>query len=110
MDSSDFYLDKNEPIRGCLLAIRDILLENNLSETVKYGMPCFQFDGKALCYLWTDKDSGQPYILFVDGQLLTHPRLEAGKRKRMKILRIDPNEDLPLELLNGLFSQCKKLR
>lgn len=49
------------------------------------------------CYLWTDKVTDEPYILMVEGKHLNHPLLEKGKRSRMKILRIDPGKDLPME-------------
>jgi hypothetical protein len=36
----DFYLDKEEPNRSCLLALRSIILEQDrdVTETIKYGM------------------------------------------------------------------------
>ncbi|MFT7591627.1 MAG: hypothetical protein ACI9UJ_001551, partial [bacterium] len=70
----DFYLSKPEPNKSCLLALRDIILQANLglSETVKYGMPCFCLGKKAVCYLWIDKATHWPYILFVDGNQLSH--------------------------------------
>ena len=49
-------------------------------------------------YFWKDKKTIEPYIGFADGVLLDFPELEKGDRKRIKILRIDPNEDIPIEL------------
>ena len=46
------------------------------------------------CYLWTDKKTNDPYLLFVEGQYLDHPKLETGTRKRMKIFRVNPKEDI----------------
>ncbi len=110
MHSEDFYLAKPEPVRGCLLALRDVILEmESVSETVKYGMPCFCKGKKAFVYLWTDKKSGAPYLLFVEGRQMDHPMLEQGDRARMKILRIDPNEDLPLEVLRDLLQEAMQL-
>lgn len=109
----NFYLSKEEPIKSCLLALRDIILAQNqeITETQKYGMPCFCYKKKMFCYLWTDKKTSQPYILFVEGKQLDHPELESGDRARMKILRIDPNKDLPiwtieriLKMALGLYS------
>ena len=87
-----FYREKSPEIRSCLEALRDIILRSNpeISQTVKYGMPCFTYRTKAILYLWTDKKNDEPYILFVEGNQLDHPLLESGDRKRMKILRIDP--------------------
>ena len=107
----NFYLKKKEPERSCLLALRSIILEQdeNISETVKYGMPCFVYKKKMFCYLWTDKKTGEPYILFVEGKYLDHPLLETGNRSRMKILRLNPNEDLQMEVINELLSQALEL-
>ncbi|MET4082075.1 hypothetical protein ABIB40_002031 [Pedobacter sp. UYP30] len=37
----NFYLDKNEPNKSCLLALRGIILnqDTNITETQKWGMP-----------------------------------------------------------------------
>jgi hypothetical protein len=53
----NFYLKKEEPNKSCLLALRSIILDqdNNITETQKWGMPCFCYKKKMLCYLWTDK-------------------------------------------------------
>jgi hypothetical protein len=110
----NFYSKKEEPYKSCLLSLRDIILNHDdfVNETAKYGMPCFCFHGKAFCYLWTDKKSFEPYILFVEGNQLDHPMLEIGKRSRMKILRIDPMKDLQMDtlclLLNQAIALCGK--
>lgn len=76
--SDYFYLSKDEPNKSCLLALRRIILEQDSSivETQKYGMPCFCYKGKGMCYLWIDKKRDKPYILIVDGLRLVHPELE----------------------------------
>ena len=96
-----YYLNKEEPNKSCLLALRDIILNQDeaVTETQKWGMPCFCFKKKPFCYLWIDKRTNKPYILMVEGKLIDHPMLEEGDRAKMKILRIDPEEDLPLELI-----------
>lgn len=100
-----FYIQHSEPNASCFLALRDIILryDEAISETKKYGMPCFVYKNKALCYFWSDKKTNEPYILFVDGTLLDHSALETGDRKRMKILRIDPTKDIDVSLLGELF-------
>ncbi len=75
-------------------------------------MPCFCFGKKAICYLWKDKKSNIPYILFVDGNRLNHVLLESGDRARMKILWVDANQDIPiqdiLDVLNSAIYLHKK--
>lgn len=106
-----YYLNKEEPHKSCLLALRSIILEQDaaVTETRKWGMPCFCFGKKMFCYLWTDKKTGEPYLLFVEGEHLNHPRLETGKRARMKIFRVDPNRDLPLDSIQLLLNQALDL-
>jgi hypothetical protein len=109
--TDEFYLKKEEPSKSCLLALRHILLELDeaVTETTKYGMPCFCFQSKMFCYLWTDKKTLHPYLLFVEGKHLDHPQLEQGARSRMKIFRINPSEDIPYETLTGLLNQALDL-
>ncbi len=91
-----FYLSQPEPNQSCLLTLRHLILQQDpgITETRKYGMPCFCYGQRAFCYLWTDKKTTEPYLLLVDGKRLEHPALEAGDRARMKILRVNPNGDL----------------
>ncbi len=106
-----FYLTKQEPLQSCLLALRGIILKQShqLAETMKYGMPCFCYKQKAVCYLWTDKRTGEPYLLWVNGNQITHPALESGGRKRMKILRIRANEDLPVDAIVQILQDALML-
>jgi len=107
----NYYLNKEEPNKSCLLALRSIILatDTNVTETQKWGMPCFCFRKKMFCYLWTDKKTDEPYILFVEGKYLDHPELEAGERSRMKIFRVNPNEDLPVETIEALLNSALDL-
>lgn len=110
-DRDDFYLDKDEPNKSCLLTLRNIILnqDENITETTKYGMPCFCYKKKMFCYLWIDKKTNEPYILFVEGKYLDHAALEVGDRSRMKILRINPNKDFPLQLIVLLLNDALNL-
>lgn len=110
-EADNYYLKKEEPNRSCLLALREIILDQDplVSETVKYGMPCFCFKKKMFCYLWTDKKTDEPYILFVEGTLLDFPELEQGTRSRMKIFRIDPTQDLPMQTIEFLLNAALDL-
>ncbi|UMB59497.1 DUF1801 domain-containing protein [Lutibacter sp. A80] len=106
-----FYLNKVEPNKSCLLALRAIILntDKHISEVKKYGMPCFCYKQKMFCYLWTDKKTLEPYILFVEGKHLNHPKLEAGTRSRMKIFKINPTEDLPINTIHLLLNKALNL-
>lgn len=110
-DTDHFYLARSEPAQGCLLALRRIILEQdpNVTETVKYGMPCFCYGKTAFCYLWIDKKTAAPYILFVEGKHLHHPELETGDRARMKILRVDPEQDIPKARIMEVLDEALEL-
>jgi len=107
----NFYLTKDEPNKSCLLALRSIIIsqDKDVTETQKYGMPCFCYRKKMFCYLWTDKKTGEPYLLMVEGKHLDHPKLEKGDRLRMKILRINPNKDLPLKTIQDILTRALDL-
>lgn len=105
----NFYTSLQEPLRGTLLFLRAYILEQHpqLNESWKYGMPFFCFGKKMFCYFWFDKkDQSRPYIGFADGYRMIHPQLEQGDRKRMKILRIDPEKDLPMEAMQEIFNEA----
>ncbi len=108
---SSFYLNKSEPNKGCLLTLRDMILnqDSKITETVKYGMPCFCYQKKMFCYLWTNKKTDQPYILLVEGKHLNHPKLEIGSRSRMKIFRINPTKNLPKKVIETVLQEALDL-
>ena len=109
--NEDFYFSTEEPNKSCLLALRDIIKKQDaeISETTKYGMPCFCYKKKMFVYLWVDKKTTEPYILFVEGELLNHPDLEKGKRAKMKIFRVNPTKDIPIKNINLLLQSALEL-
>lgn len=110
-ESQHFYLNQNEPNKSCLLALRHIILQQDpdVSETLKYGMPCFCYRKKAFCYLWTDRRTTFPYLLMVEGKHLDQVELEAGQRLRMKTLPINPQEDLPIDTIQRILTAALDL-
>ena len=109
--NDNFYLNKEDPNKSCLLTLHDIILRQdvNVTETKKYGMPCFCYKNKMFCYLWVDKKTEEPYILFVEGQYLDHIKLETGKRARMKIFRVNPNKDISIDTINLILNNALDL-
>ena len=107
-----FYLNFKEPVASCLLALRTYILSVNLNITTKisWGMPFFAYKNKSLCYLWIDKKTKQPYIGFMDGHKIDHPKLIKGDRKRIKVYPINAEEDLVIgeikELVKLAINAC----
>jgi hypothetical protein len=101
-----YFLQKDEPIKGCLQFLREHILkqDTHITETWKYGMPVYCYKGKMCCYLWVHKKYHQPYIGFVEGKLIDHPDLLQEKRARMKILLVDATQDLPMDKIDGILN------
>jgi len=107
----NYYLDKEEPLKSSLLALREIILEQDTDISIawKYKMLFFCYKGKMFCYLWVDKQNGFPYIGIVEGKLIHHPKLIIQKRARMKIMLFDPNKDLPIKTIQLILKQTLQL-
>jgi Domain of unknown function (DU1801) len=110
-EQDHYYLKQEEPIRSCLLALREIILsqDKDVAAAWKYGMPFFCYKGKMFCYLWVHKKHQQAYIGFVEGKHLLHKALIQEERARMKILLMDANKDLPVKLIQSLLKQALDL-
>lgn len=101
-----FFLNQPEPQRGCLMALRDLILNYNdqIEAAWKYRLPTFLYRGKMLCYLWKDKKTQEPYMGLMGSKDIEHPRLEIGNRKWVKIWRVPPNQDIDDEELYQFLS------
>jgi len=55
------------------------------------------------CCLWIDKKTNFPYLGIVEGKNIDHPALIQDDRSRMKIIKFDPNEDLPLAIIHTIL-------
>jgi len=108
---TEFYLNQKEPNKSCYLALRDIILsiDENITPEWKYKLPFFYYKGKMMCYLWKDKKTNQPYLSFMEGKDIEHTLLEQGDRKRAKILRINPEKDLPKDVVEELVFKSMEL-
>ncbi|WP_303315660.1 DUF1801 domain-containing protein [Flavivirga abyssicola] len=105
-ETDTYYLNISEPNRCTLLALRDVILDldETIIEFLKYKIPCFEYGGKVFCYLWIDKETNKPSILMQEGKKLNHPDLEKTKHKQIEILRINPNEDLPIKKIISVLN------
>ena len=111
-DIDNYFLNKEEPVKSCLLAMRSFMLDRDgeLTEVWKYSMPFYCFEGKMFCYLWVNKKTNEPYIGFVDGKLINHPDLIADKRSRMKIFMLNASKDIPVKKINAIINTLIKMR
>ena len=106
-----FYEKQEEPAKSCLLALRQIILQQDadITAALKYGMPFFCYKGKMFCYLWVNKKTLQPYIGMVEGKHLNFPELLQEKRSRMKIMLFDPFKDLPVRKISAILNEAINL-
>jgi Domain of unknown function (DU1801) len=107
-DLDNFYLQKEEPVKSCLLALRKIILaqDKDIAVAWKYGMPFFCYKGKMFCYLWVHKKLHQPYLGIVEGKHIHHPQLVMEKRSRMKTMLFDANKDLPIKTIKAIIKEA----
>lgn len=108
---NQYYDSLEEPNKSCLLALRHIVLHLNedISEYWKYRMPFYYYKEKMFCYFWIDKKTKHPYIGIAKGQYLHHHELVKGDRKKMKVLPINPNEDIPIEVVKEILNEAMSL-
>jgi hypothetical protein len=107
----NYFLKQDEPVQSCLQFLREYILalDSRIAEEWKYIMPMYYFAGKMCCYLWVHKKYRQPYIGIVEGSRVHHPDLLTEKRARMKILLVDPAQDVPMEKVDDILYQMLAL-
>ncbi|PQA96445.1 protein of unknown function (DU1801) [Chryseobacterium piscicola] len=107
----EYFFRIPEPERSALLFLRKKILESdpeNITLTLSFGLPFFKFKKKMLCYFYFSKKHQQYYVSFYHGDRLNHVLLLSEGRKKFKILLIDMEEDLPVELIMELIDEVKK--
>ena len=105
----EYFYRIEEPDRSALLYLRKIILDSDedITETLSFGLPFFKYKKKMLCYLYFSKKHQQHYLSFYHGDRLSHPELISEGRKKFKLLLLDLNEDLPIELIFDIIEEVK---
>lgn len=106
-----FYAQYEEPTKSTLLALRDIILKQDphISNEWKYGGSFFCYKGKMFCYLWFHKKYKQPYIGIVEGHRFDDEFLLKENRSRIKIMLLNPQEDLPIDAIKLILNKALNL-
>lgn len=100
-----YYENLTEPLQGFMMALRQIVLDLNeeVEETWKWSTPFFLYRKRMLCYLWTDKKTGEPYLGISGGDALDHPALVQKHNAKIKKLVFDLEEDIPVETIREVL-------
>src|SRR5213596_1391182 len=67
----DFYFSKDKPWQKEITQLRKIILDCGLTEELKWGCPCYQFDGTNIVLIHVFKEYCA--LLFFKGALLNDP-------------------------------------
>lgn len=105
----NYYLKHSEPIQGCLLALKSIILSVNkdVSHRRAYQIPFFYYKEKKLAFLWVNRKQ----LLFgiVTDSSMFEPREGARRRNQYETIPIDLNEDIPVKEITELLLRQIKL-
>lgn len=106
-----FYEKQPAELREVYLALKKLILsqDHDITPEWRYKLPFFYYKGKMLCYFWFHKKLKQPYISFMDANLLLDQRLLMEDRKRAGILLINTQEDLPVETISEIVDNAMKI-
>jgi hypothetical protein len=104
----NYYLKQPEPIQGCLLALKSIILSasEEISQRRMYQIPFFYYKDKKIAYLWVNRKRTL-FGIVTDKSVLAFPE-GARRRDSYESITIDPNEDIPMEeIVEMLVRQIK---
>lgn len=92
-----YYLKQPEPLQGCLLALKDIILhqDENITHRRLWQIPCFYYKDKKLSYLWVNKKKIQ--MGFIEDKNIYPKQKGVLLKDKTERLIIDPNADIPIE-------------
>jgi len=95
----NYYLKQPEPIQGCLLALKSIILGVNghITHERKYQIPFFYYKGKKLCFLWVTRK--KLLIGFVEDRTLQELVPGIRRKDRMETMQLDPDADIPIDII-----------
>lgn len=94
-----YYAKQPEPIQGCLLALKDIILAISpyVTHQRKFQIPFFYYNDKKICFLWVTRK--KLLLGFVEDKKIHSPASGEKLKDKFEHLVIDPDADLPLELI-----------
>jgi hypothetical protein len=106
----DIFSQYNAETEACLIGVDQLIMsfDLNIQRALKYNSACYLLNDKMFVFALVEKHTSKPYILFTDGELLEHPKLIKGERKRMKVYYLDPKEDIDKVELYALMNEMRQ--
>lgn len=105
----NYFFTQPESHQNCMLYLRSWLKKQDLAELHKSSTAFYHHNGKMFCYLNVSSKNNKLYLGFVKGYKTKHHSLKKEGRKQIKVLYLNPEEDLPLKKLEEIISEAKKL-
>jgi hypothetical protein len=104
----NYFAALPEPQQSAALALMHYALHfsSHITCYLSYGVPFFAYKGKRFMFVNMLKQNQQLYLAFTFGPKLNSPFLDQGKRASMSVLVIDHEQDLPIEIITPLITQC----
>lgn len=112
-ETVDAYIDEAEFWQDELRKLRKILNSTELQETVKWGAPCYTFDGKNLVGIGAFKS--YVGLWFYQGALLADPEkvlinAQEGKTKAMRQWRFPTKKEIKSQLIKAYVLEAISLQ
>lgn len=107
----NYFYSLNEPQKSCLLFLRRFILDHSdkITESRKFNTPFYYYNLKWLAFISYHPQTKIIYVAFVNGYLIDHPKLVSEKRKKQKIIYIDPEKDVDVRSLKKILNNACKL-
>lgn len=107
----NYYMQLDEPYKGCMMALRDIILsfDEEIVQEYSWKLPFFKYRSKMFCYLNINKKTKLPYVSFYKGPDLGHIELEREGRKMFSVWYVDPTEDIDVDCLLQILTLAKEI-
>lgn len=105
----NYFLQQPEPHQSCMIYLRSWLKDQGRTELYKFSTAFYNYKEEMFCYLSVRAKDKKLYIGFVKGYKMKHPSLKKEGRKQIKVVYLNPDEDLPLKTLKEVISEAKQL-
>ncbi|MDF9797728.1 uncharacterized protein YdeI (YjbR/CyaY-like superfamily) [Catalinimonas alkaloidigena] len=105
------YIDRHQDKKEMLLMLRDLLLDSELQETIKWGIPCYTWDGKNVIGMAAFK--AYAALWFYQGALLTDKHnvlinAQEGKTQALRQWRFTSSAEVDSQTVKVYIQEAVK--